>query len=815
MNLIKRKLKQAWLWVQAKIRLITPGNTSVKGAAIGLLIFSIGLMVIVSILRAISIRDPWFLVLNLLMMLAFVLAAFLVNWLIKLLFKAPKWYKIALLISIPLFVTIFFGIDKLILAAVLIPSFIGAAWFTFSKTGFKRLTTPKKVVFILGSLIGIAGLGAGVYYYSLKGLEMNEIENAAYYHDHDIPQIAGESPATPGSYSVKTFTYGSGKDKHRPEFGSEVTYKTDSVNGVAFLDDWDGFGGWWREKYWGFDSKALPINGRVWYPEGTGPFPLVLVVHGNHSMQDFSDPGYDYLGELMASRGMILASVDENFINGSWSDIFGGLSKENDARGWLLLEHLKVWDNWNASSDHPFSGKVDMSKIALIGHSRGGEAVAHAAMLNELDYYPDDATIKLGYHFDIQSIIAIAPVDGQYEPGQTRTKLKDIDYFTFHGSQDADVTSFMGSMQYERVTFEDSTYHFKTGLYIQGANHGQFNTSWGDNDTGNPLKGLLNLKQQLDEKTQQEIAKVYISAFLETTLRSKNEYLPLFLDHRAGKDWLPETIYLNQFEDSNTKYLVDFNEDFDVTTAKNDGTISGENLSVWRESEVKLNYQKKGTRAVFLGWNYEVEDSLKEEPIEEVVPDSLLASYSILPDLDKITLDSTSMFVFEMAESKESSNPKSGGKWVSNKENENSVNSDENEENLENNTESSNEEEEEIDKEDEEEESEKEPEKPIDLRIVISDSSGTEASFLLSEFSALQRQIVVNTLKTDFLDGDGSSEIVFQKFVFSLAEMKVKNPDFDPYQIQSIKFVFDQMEKGVIVLNHVGFMKEINLVKLE
>ena len=83
--------------------------------------------------------------------------------------------------------------------------------------------------------------------------------------------------------------------------------------------------------------------------------------------------------------------------------------------------------------------------MSLIGHSRGGEAVAHAALLNKLPYYSDDATIKLDYNYNIKSIIAIAPVDGQYAPGNTRTKLKDINYFVIHGSQDGDVTSFAGA----------------------------------------------------------------------------------------------------------------------------------------------------------------------------------------------------------------------------------------------------------------------------------------------------------------------------------------------------------------------------------
>ncbi len=67
----------------------------------------------------------------------------------------------------------------------------------------------------------------------------------------------------------------------------------------------------------------------------------------------------------------------------------------------------------------------------------------------------------------------------------------------------------------------------------------------------------------------------------------------------------------------------------------------------------------------------------------------------------------------------------------------------------------------------------------------------------------------------DFLDGDGSSEIVFQKFVFELDEMKSKNPEFDPYHISEIMYVFDQIDKGVIVLDKVGFSKKIELVEME
>ncbi|MFN8582407.1 MAG: hypothetical protein U0163_15715 [Gemmatimonadaceae bacterium] len=129
-------------------------------------------------------------------------------------------------------------------------------------------------------------------------------------------QLRAPDPSQKGPYAVRTLYYGSGTDKRRAIFRDSVTIRTAVVDGSAFASAPDKDQEKIRKKYWGFDFKKLPVNGRVWYPDGPGPFPLVLIVHGNHDMKDFSDPGYGYLGELLASRGFILVSVDENFLNG-------------------------------------------------------------------------------------------------------------------------------------------------------------------------------------------------------------------------------------------------------------------------------------------------------------------------------------------------------------------------------------------------------------------------------------------------------------------------------------------------------------------
>jgi dienelactone hydrolase len=801
---MKKLFKKVGTWIKSKLNLIKPGPFAIKGAAIGLLVLTLIVFVIEVVGRSINIKDPWILLFALLILLAVTLIAFLSVKLIKVIFEIPRSYKLAVISCAILLTLVRLEDERFVIFIVLIFSLSGAGIAMFWKGHLKKLTTPKKVIASLGAFLGLAGLGALIYFGSVRGLDIDPQINAAKLTEDKISQILAASPGENGSYQFSIFTYGSGKDIRREEFAEGATYLTESVDGRAFLDNWKKLGGWWREKYWGFDAKELPLNARVWMPEGKGPFPLVLVVHGNHSMQDFSDPGYDYLGEFLASRGMILASVDENFINGSWTDRFGRLEKENDARGWLLLEHLQVWDDWNKDDSHSLFGKADMDKIALIGHSRGGEAVGHAAMLNDLEYYPDDASIKLGYHFNIRGIVAIAPVDGQYKPGDSRTKFENVNYLTIHGAQDADVTSFAGAMQYERIKFTDSAYHFKSTVYISGANHGQFNTTWGDNDFSLTFKGILNLGQLMQADAQRKVAKVYIGAFLEASLNNRSEYLPLFTDARKGKEWLPESIYLSQFEDSKSRFWVNFDEDFELTSTATGGAAQGENLTVWRESEIDMEYGKKGSRAVYLGWNYENLnsgiDTIWKAGVKPILQDSTLASYTIYLDSMSFRPDSTSILVFSLAESTESSNPKSEGKWKN--DNDNEVSSS-NENELANDAKNEDENEEAKSEEDED----KTPDAPLDFNIILTDSNGEKISFLLSEFSHLQRQIKSRMLKIDFLDDNDHSENIFQTFSFDLEKLGALNLNFRSASLREIRFDFNQNEKGVIIMDKLGIAK--------
>lgn len=351
-------------------------------------------------------------------------------------------------------------------------------------------------------------------------------------------------PGAPGPFAVRTFSYGSGTDRLRPAFGAGAALRTPTVDGTPALRQL----GWGADEirawFWGFGLAELPLNGLVWMPVGEGPFPLVLMVHGNHAMGDFSEPGYAYLGEHLASRGLVAVSVDEDFLNGSWAGEWGG--SEQLARAWLLLVHLDLWRGWTADAANELHGKVDMTRVALIGHSRGGEAASIAAMLASASSSPALGLQPWPTGLAVRAVVAIAPSDGQYD--RTRVILRDTDYLTLQGGHDGDATAWMGIRQYARTVVRDGG--FRAAIWSYRSNHGQFNDVWGRSDQG-PLGGaLLDLGPLAAPEDQRDVARTAIGAFLEASLLGRTDYRDLFRRPMLGRDWLPpDDIFLVRSSD--------------------------------------------------------------------------------------------------------------------------------------------------------------------------------------------------------------------------------------------------------------------------
>jgi dienelactone hydrolase len=749
----RHTLKRLFTSVREFSARITPGPRAWRGATWGIILTAVLIWTIMSA-YAFAPFGPLSFVVGLLSgLLAGALLGGLIILIGALLQGVPRHYGWAfvgalllLLITYMLAITVALGVIAVVLGLLVVSSLVGAGLASLGPGKWQRLTRLQRGLGLAGFAVGLFGLIGGTVFLSVDGFSTTPPVNAAAQSAADVTPLTLPDPSLPGPYAVQTLTYGSGEDRRRTEFGTEVTLRTTPVDGSPLLKGWSGL----RTAYWGLGPEALPRNGRVWFPEGEGPFPLVLIVHGNHPMEDYSDAGYAYLGELLASRGFIVASPDQNFLNLSLSAdliFFTALEGENDARGWLLLEHLREWQVWDATPGNPFYRKVDFDAIGLVGHSRGGEAVAIAAAFSRLPYHPDDASVTFDYDFDIQAVVAISPVDGQYRPGNRRLPLEDVNYLVLHGAHDMDVITFMGSRQYARLGFRGDHPYFKAALYIYGANHGQFNSDWGRHDLFGPAMQLFNLRTLMPAADQEQIAKVTLSAFLEATLHGEDGYRALFRDTRTAAAWLPDTVYLSQYQDSETLRISTYEEDIDLsTTTLPGGMLRGEGLTIWREQIVPLKRDTLEISAVYLGWSRAVNEAT--------------AHYSlIVPDMN-LPLGPDSVLSFSLADADEAPTPDDSRP--------------------------------------------QEPREPLDLTLELRDANGNAARLPLSHFALLQPQLRGRIAKANFMHAVSVSEPVFQTFEFSLGDFTANNAAFDPATLREVRFVFDRSPAGVVILNEIG-----------
>lgn len=363
------------------------------------------------------------------------------------------------------------------------------------------------------------------------------------------PGLAGHIPFTTVIYASSGLNYST-----VPTLSQYDIYDTPDpayITGRIDISDFANLG----SAPWPFSNMNVPLNGHVCVPQGRGPFPLAVFAHGNHDPLVNSTPGYLYLCQLLASHGIIAATIDVNFLNGS---NFG----ENDARAIVHLEHVKQFRTWNGTAAHPLHGKVDQNRILIIGHSRGGEGVGHASFFNRLNsiqptifspIVPLDGSVGLGpYHFGLTAVAAIAPTDRQYIPITGPTVVPDR-YSLIHGSRDGDVSSFAGYNTYNRAHAVDlanptvSDGKLKALLWVYRANHNQFNSVWGSETA----PGVA-----MPSADQEQIAKVHFGTLTRALLLDHREYLQVMKDHRLVMAWMPVgSDFVSQFQDPNRTFI--------------------------------------------------------------------------------------------------------------------------------------------------------------------------------------------------------------------------------------------------------------------
>lgn len=462
------------------------------------------------------------------------------------------------------------------------------------------------------------------------------------------------NPSEPGSYAVEQIVYAAPNLNYSAASGLEqyTVFKTPTPGFTTRSIDLSGIAELGFSVDWSFNSAEIPINGIAQIPVEKGPFPLALFAHGNHSPFENSTPGYLYLCTLLASHGIIAATIDVNFLNGFNQG-------ENDGRAIVHLEHIKQFQLWNQQTGHPLEGKVDLSRIMIVGHSRGGEAVGHASLFNtmsSIQFDPEsppiafDGSEGLGpYGFNLRAVVAIAPTDQQYIPLSGPTKVKN-NYLILHGSRDGDVFTFEGYKTYDRTHAVDlnnptqPAQGFKSLLWIHGANHNYFNSVW----------------QQESDKTieraqQEQIAKVYICAIAQATLQNKHQYFDLLKNYVVGVEakWLPTTNFVSQFQSPDRRFIQHFEEAGDTLMVSkpivgrvDSSKIGAHKLSFNGASPFDNLFEE--TQGLQLIWNQH--DSLGVAPSAE-------RSYRVQLAAITLDIDQFKFLAFRVGQSIEANNP--------------------------------------------------------------------------------------------------------------------------------------------------------------
>lgn len=237
----------------------------------------------------------------------------------------------------------------------------------------------------------------------------------------------------------------------------------------------------------GLGGRPVEERAAVWVPTGApGPRPVVLFLHGRHSacydpaagktdnanwpcLPGFqpipSYHGYDQSAEVLASHGYVVVSISADGINAQdnpFSDDSGTL-----ARGQLVLDHLDLLAKANRGAAPGMSpllrGRLDLNNVGLMGHSRGGEGVVKAALLNA----------GLPHPYGIRAVLPLAPIDFG------RETLPDVPMAVILPYCDGDVSNQQGQHFFDDTRYADPGDDvMRASVMVMGADHNFFNTQW-------------------------------------------------------------------------------------------------------------------------------------------------------------------------------------------------------------------------------------------------------------------------------------------------------------------------------------------------
>lgn len=229
-----------------------------------------------------------------------------------------------------------------------------------------------------------------------------------------------------------------------------------------------------------FRHMPVRLDGVIGAPQGDGPFPVVLIMHGSHPACPADDEwpcsaeeeqanyaGFAYLVEALAEAGYVALSINVN----AEHTFAHGESPPTVRTKQLIDAHLGELAAASAGESDKFgldlSGRMDLANMVWIGHSRGADFANQIIRESELHQTASD----VGYG-PVQGLVLLAP------PVISTEVLPAVDVPTalILPACDWDVILLAGQLLYESARFDPNRLEPFTSVYLEHSNHNNFNT---------------------------------------------------------------------------------------------------------------------------------------------------------------------------------------------------------------------------------------------------------------------------------------------------------------------------------------------------
>ncbi len=291
----------------------------------------------------------------------------------------------------------------------------------------------------------------------------------------------------------------------------------------------------------GTDAGAMPValTGAIALPPTPGPVPWVVILHGRHAGCHFVpeglsqwpcpagtetrfDLGFAYQAQALAEAGYGVLIPN---LNGAFSETYGANAEtRNDLAdqrsGQIVDAHLSRLAQAHRGDDLgfglPLAGRVDLSRLAMVGHSMGGGAAALSAIQRAESGTADQIAAGLG---PIAALVLVSPTRSY--PMLQRPEayqLPDVPTVVVAGGCDRDIFD-LSSLYYAETARQQARTTPVLALLLPGANHNFFNAAVAEDDyyrnpNNSPLCNPQRSRDRLSRVAQETFLSQYIPAFL-------------------------------------------------------------------------------------------------------------------------------------------------------------------------------------------------------------------------------------------------------------------------------------------------------------